>query len=520
MSNKKKKDEKIDIDFKSWSNELVEYLGGKENILSVTHCLTRLRLVLKDETFVQKEKIEDLKGVKGLFRSSGQFQIIIGTQVEKFFKEFVIISGVEAVSKEENKKIANQQHGNWFLRALNFLGEVFIPIVPVLVAGGIILGFRNILEADFDGFVIVKSGKFWQGLDDFLWIPAQVCFWWLPVHICWSIFRKLDADQVLGIVVGLCLLVPPLLNVYDVSSAAGNNKEFEWIWDVMGKLENGSFDWGFMKYPWKIQYTAQVIPAFAIGITGAYINKWIKRKSPAVLSQILVPLVTILPTFTLAMFIIGPIGFIFASVISFGISWSFTNSIAKYFFGFIIGLIYAPIVLTGIHHLFNAVFVQDTIQNGGNFLFIGTCAQAIAQGSAVLGWVLINRKNPRSKDVGIPSIVSAYLGVTEPAMYGINLKYMYPFVAACIATGLGLEMAVISGVSSTNSGNGAWLGILNVQVQSKINGVITWPGTGYLWFMISMLITAGTSLGLTMLFSKFKYFKKFNIELKAAELLK
>ncbi|AKU79893.1 PTS transporter subunit EIIC [Spiroplasma turonicum] len=517
---KKKKDEKIDFNLKEWSENLVNYLGGKDNILSASHCLTRLRLVLKDENIINKTEIENMKGVKGTFRASGQFQIVIGTTVETYFKEFVIVSGVEGVSKEENKKIANQQHGNWFLKSLNFLGEIFIPIVPVLVAGGIILGFRNILEADFDGFKIVESGQFWKGLNDFLWIPAQVCFWWLPVHICWSIFKKLEADQVLGIVVGLCLLVPPLLNVYEVSGAAGSEGKFEWIWDIMGKLENGSFDWGFMKYPWKIQYTAQVIPAFAIGIVGAYINKWIKRKSPAVVSQILVPLVTILPTFTLAMFVIGPFGFIVASVISFGISWAFTNAIAKYIFGFIIGIIYAPIVLTGVHHLFNAVFVQDTIQNGGNFLFIGTCAQAIAQGSAVLGYIIMNRKDPRSKDVGIPSVVSAYLGVTEPAMYGINLKHMYPFIAACIATGIGLEIAVISGVSATNSGNGAWLGILNVQVQSKINGVTTWPGTGYLWFMISMLVTAGASIGLTIVLSKIKYFKKFNIEVKAAELLK
>ncbi|AGR42218.1 PTS transporter subunit EIIC [Spiroplasma diminutum] len=518
-----KSDKKVSInkiDLKSWSINLLENLGGKDNIISATHCLTRLRLVIKDESIIDKPLIESMMGVKGTFKSSGQFQIIIGTEVEKYFKEFIAVSGIEAVSKEKNKQIANENKSGLFLRGLNFLGEVFIPIVPVLVAGGIILGFRNILEADFNGFVIIKSGQFWQGLNDFLWIPAQVCFWWLPVHLCWSIFRKMEADQVMGIVVGLCLLVPPLLNVYEVAGEAGKEGEFKWIWEIMSGMKDGAFDWGFMKYPWKIQYTAQVIPAFAIGIVGAYINLWIKRVCPAVISQIIVPLVTILPTYILAMFIIGPLGFIIASVISYAISWAFTNAIAKYFFGFIIGFVYAPIVLTGVHHLFNAVFVQDTIQNGGNFLFIGTCAQAIAQGSAVLGWIIVNRNDPRSKDVGIPSVVSAYLGVTEPAMYGVNLKHMYPFVASCIATAIGLELAVISGVSATNSGNGAWLGILNVQVQSKIPGTTTWIGTGYTWFMISMLLTAGISIGLTMLFSKFKYFNKFNVELKAGELLK
>ncbi|AUF83741.1 PTS sugar transporter subunit IIA [Mesoplasma syrphidae] len=517
------KSKAVKVDLIAWSQEMLELLGGSDNVISAAHCLTRLRLVIKDEALIKKSDVEKMPSVKGTFKSSGQFQIIIGTDVEKYFKEFVKVTGIKSVSKEESKAIAANEKGNLFVRGLNFLGEVFIPIVPVLVAGGIILGFRNVLEADFNGWKIVEQGQFWVGLNDFLWIPAQVCFWWLPVHICWSIFRKMEADQVLGIVVGLCLMVPPLINTYEVIGGTGKDSPI-WIWDIIKELQkqgkDAAFDWGFMKYPWKIQYTAQVIPAFAIGIVGAHINKWIKRISPGYISQISVPLVTIIPTFMIAMFIVGPVGFVIASAIGYAVSWSFTNPIAKYFSGFIVGFAYAPIVLTGVHHLFNAIFIQDTAQNGGNFLFIGTCAQAIAQGGAVIGWILVNRKDPRTKDVGIPSIVSAYLGVTEPAMYGVNLKHMYPFVAASIATGVGLEIAVISGTSAYNSGNGAWLGILNVQAESQIAGVNTWIGTGYTWFMISMLITTALSISLTMLFSKVSYFKKFNIEMKAAELLK
>ncbi|WP_342268817.1 PTS transporter subunit EIIC [Spiroplasma endosymbiont of Aspidapion aeneum] len=507
-------------DINIWCETLVKSLGGKDNVISVAHCLTRLRFVLKDNTLLQIAEIDKLELVKGTFKASGQFQVIIGPEVPKIYEKFVAITGISSSTKSEAKQQANDQHGNLFLRGMNFLGEIFIPIIPVLVAGGIILGFRNILEADYNGYVITKHSQFCNGLDAFLWIPAQVCFWWLPVHICWSIFKKMDGDEVLGIVIGLCLLVPPLISTFD---SLGSNNGI-WIWDIVGNLQSkgteAAFDFGFMKYPWKIQYTAQVIPAFAIGIIGVYINRWIKDKSPAYLSQILVPLVTIIPTYILAMFIIGPIGYVIASAIGYAVSWSFTNSVAKYFFAFIIGLLYAPIVLTGTHHLFNAIFIQDTIQNGGNFLFIGTCGQAIAQGSAVLGYIICNKDDPRAKDVGVPAVISAYLGVTEPAMYGINLKHMYPFVGACVGSSVALEIAVISGTSSYNSGNGAWLGILNVQVKSKIPGVTTWIGTGYTWFMISMVAAAAISIFLTMALSKIDYFKKFNLDLKAAELLK
>jgi len=329
----------------------------------------------------------------------------------------------------------------------------------------------------------------------------------------------MEADEVLGIVIGLTLLIPPLINTYDAIKAEEIGDK-TWIWDIVNSdITNFSFDFGFMQYPWKIQYTVQVIPAFMVGILGAYINRWIKRVTPGYLYQIQVPLVTILPTFVIAMFAIGPLGFIIGSAIGVAFKWAFTNEIAKYFFAFIIGGLYAPIVVTGVHHMFNAIFVQETISNGGNFLFIATCAQSIAQGSAVLGWILMNRKTEEAKNVGIPSVVSAYLGVTEPAMYGINIKYMYPFIGASLGGALGTELAVISGVSATNSGNGAWLGILNVQVQSKIAGVTTWPGTGFLWFMISMILVAGSSIMFTILLSKVKWFNKFKMEISAGNSL-
>lgn len=498
------------IDRVKWSKELVEKLGGAENIISATHCLTRLRLVLKDESLINIKEIESFESVKGTFKQGGQFQIVIGPDVSKYFRAFIDVTGIREVSSSENKAIAAKQSGKWWMVFLNFMAEVFIPIVPVLVAGGIILGIRNIFEADFDGWVMVKESQFIAGLNDFLWIPAQACFWWLPVHICWSIFRYKNADQIIGIVLGLTLLLPPLLNVYEVT---GGEEELIWIWDIMDKIgPNGSFDFGFMNYPWKIAYTAQVVPAMIIGIIGAYTNLWIRRVSPGWIAQMSVPLVTILPIYTLAMFAIGPAGFILGSVIGIAFKWAFTNSIAKYFFAIIFGFLHGPLVITGLHHLLNAVMAQEVTSNQGTIIFLSICMQSIAQGGAVIGWIIINNKNPRVKDIAAPSIVSAYLGVTEPAMYGITIKAVYPLLGACIGAAAGLEFLIISGVSAAGIGNGSWLGILSIQVQSKIPGVNTWPGTGYLWFIVGALISTATSILATMGLSKIKFFKKFDEE--------
>ncbi|WP_053228512.1 PTS transporter subunit EIIC [Spiroplasma taiwanense] len=272
-----------------------------------------------------------------------------------------------------------------------------------------------------------------------------------------------------------------------------------------------------MNYPWKIAYTSQVISAIGIAIIGAYLNIWIKRVSPNVINQITVPTITILGSFTIRLFIIGPVGYVIGSAIGIAFQWALTDGIAKYFFVIIIGLFHAGFVITGMYHLLNAVILQNVAQNWGDFIFMSICAQAIGQGSAVIGWMILNRKDPKTKEVGTALVVSAYLGVTEPALYGVNLKYLFPFIAGSISTAIALEICVMSGVTAQSIGNGSWLGILSVQINSKVEGVKTWAGTAYLWFMIANIVNAALVISLSYIFGKMKFFKKFDpnfVELK------
>lgn len=510
----------------TYLDELCTYFGGAENIKYITHCLTRLRVVLKDNTKLNEAAIKKMDGVKGTFTASGQFQIVYGTDVAKIYDKFIDQFKIKRSTRAEVKAAVNNKE-NWFKRFLNYMSDIFIPIVPVLVSGGIILGLRNVFEATFNesylvgfdangapilGWSMVGVSQFINGLNAFLWIPSQVCFWWLPVHICWSIFRKMGADEILGILVGLSLLVSPLLNVYEVFSNSDLNSL--WIWDIVKQLENAgkdvAFDWGFMRYPWKIAYTAQVIPAIGVGVVGAYLNLWIKRVSPNVINQIAVPTITLLGSYIAGMFVIGPVGYIVGSAVGLGFQWALTNYISKYFFAAIIGGLHAGLVITGMHHLLNAVMIQNVAQYGGDFIFMSVCAQAIGQGSAVLGWMVLNRKDPKSKEIGSSAVVAAYLGVTEPALYGVNIKYLFPFIAGSISSALSLTICVITGVTAQSIGNGSWLGVLSVQVTSKLEGTTTWAGTGYLWFGVANVINAALAVVLCLVFGKMQVFKKYD----------
>ncbi|QEH61701.1 PTS system, trehalose-specific IIB component [Spiroplasma chinense] len=516
----------LDIVDDSYLDKLMAALGGKENIQYSTHCLTRLRIVLADPEKLNEAEIKKMDGVKGTFTASGQFQIVYGTDVAKIYTKFAKKFGLSQLSKQDIKREVLKKE-NWFKKFLNYMSDIFIPIVPVLVSGGIILGIRNIFEANFNenyfmgfdangdpilGWSMVGASQFINGLNAFLWIPAQACFWWLPVHICWSIFKKMGANEILGIIVGLTLLISPMLNVYEVFNSDGLGSL--WIWDIVDQLEKQgkdvAFDWGFMQYPWKIAYTSQVIPAIGVGITGSYICLWITRVCPNVINQILIPTVTVLASYTLALFIIGPVGYIMGSAIGLAFQWALTNDVAKYIFAPLIGLFHAGLVITGMHHLLNAVMIQNVAQYGGDFVFMSVCAQAIGQGSAVLGWMILNRKDPKAKEVGSSAVVAAYLGVTEPALYGVNIKYLFPFIAGSIGSSISLFICVMAGVSAQAIGNGSWLGILSVQVNSKMEGVTTWGGTGYLWFAIANVLNASLSVTLAMIFGKMSVFKKFD----------
>ena len=392
------------------ATELLKLVGGKENIQAVSHCVTRMRFVLVDPSKADVNKIEDLPSTKGTFTQSGQFQVIIGNEVQEYYNEFTKISGIEGVSKEEVKQNAKSQQ-NVIQKIMSTMGEIFAPIIPALIVGGLILGFRNVI----DSMAIVENGtktlcqvsQFWAGVDKFLWLIGEAIFHFLPVGIVWSITKKMGTTQILGIVLGITLVSPQLLNAYAVASTAPADIP---VWDF-----------GFATVR-MIGYQAQVIPAMLAGFTLVYLEKFFRKISPSYISMITVPFFSLLLSVILAHTVLGPIGWVIGDWIS-NVVWAGLNSSLKWLFAAIFGFVYAPLVITGLHHMTNAIDSQLISSFGGTNLWPMIALSNIAQGSAVLAMIVLQKKNEKAQQLSIPACISCYLGVTEPAMFGVNIKY-------------------------------------------------------------------------------------------------
>lgn len=321
---------------------LVPLLGGKENINAVTHCATRLRFVLNDPSKADIEKIEELKSVRGSFTTAGQFQLVIGNDVPIFYNELLAYTGIEGVSKEEVKSAA-KQNVNPLQRLVANFGEIFAPIIPALVVGGLILGFRNILEGvmlmEGGTKTIVEVSQFWSGVNHFLWLIGEAIFHFLPVAITWSIARKTGTSQVLGIVLGITLVSPQLLNAYGVANINASDIPF--------------WNFGFARVN-MIGYQAQVIPAMLAGFTFAYLEKFFRKVVPEYVSMIFVPLFSLVPAVLLAHTILGPVGWWLGDKIS-AVVYAGLASSMNFLFAGLFGFLYAPLVITGLHHMTNAI---------------------------------------------------------------------------------------------------------------------------------------------------------------------
>lgn len=501
--------------------ELIKDLGGVHNIAAATHCVSRLRLVLNDESKMDEKKIENLSICKGFFKVNGQVHIVIGQEVPDVFNAFIHYPGMEnkSATAASIKTIGGQKQ-SFTKRMMNHLSEIFMPLIPLLVAGGLILGIRNILETQWvDGVSAIAKVPFFKGLNDFLWIPACAVFWFLPVFIVWSIFKKMGGSQVLGILIGLSLLVslPSLYALNDVLSGLKNPdgsviegataRPVGW-WMISdfftSSYKEFSFD-GWGSYPIKVGYTSQVIPAIGVAFLGVYAERFLNKKTPAVLRQIVVPLGTILFSYTLAMLVIGPVGFVIGTTISIILSLALTNSIAKYIVAPLFGFLYGPLVITGLHHTLNAIMTQNTGTLGGSLIFPMLALSNICQGAACLMYGIMNRKNEKIKQVAYPATTSAWLAVTEPAMYGVNLKNSFCFLAAMIGSAVSSTLVVAAGVTSNGIGNGAWLGVITIQPYSPVEGVTTWVGTGWTWFLVSGVLGTAITMGLTFVLAKSKF---------------
>ncbi len=456
---------------------MLEYIGGKENIGAVSHCMTRMRFVLNDESKADIKKLEAMKVVKGTFTQAGQFQIIIGNTVSDFYNDFTEVAGVSGVSKEQVKSAAKQNQ-NPIQRAMTAIAEIFAPIIPALIVGGLILGFRNVIdsmEVFGDHQTLVSLSQFWAGVDHFLWLIGEAIFHiGIPVGICWSVTKKMGTTQILGIILGLTLVSPQLMNAYSVAGAAA--------------ADIPKWDFGFAQVN-MIGYQAQVIPAILAAFTLVYLEKFFRKITPAVISMIVVPFFSLLLAVMAAHFILGPIGWTIGSAISTvvyaGISGNF-----RVLFGAIFGFFYAPLVITGLHHMSNAIDLQLISDFGGTMLWPMIALSNIAQGSAVLAMSVLQKKDADAQEVNIPSMISCYLGVTEPAMFGVNLKYRFPFICGMIGSGIAGILATSTRVTANAIGVGGIPGILSIKTESII------------WFAICMLVVIVVPFVLTYIVGK------------------
>lgn len=459
------------------AKKLLDYVGGKQNITAVTHCMTRMRFVLADPEKADVAKIEALKSVKGTFTQAGQFQVIIGNDVSVFYNEFTSVSGIEGVSKEEVKQEA-KGNMNPVQKAVANIAEIFAPLIPAIIVGGLILGFRNIIgEIRFMNGgteTLIEVSQFWAGVHSFLWLIGEAIFHFLPVGITWSVTKKMGTTQILGIVLGLTLVSPQLLNAYAMAPG----------------VEVPVWDFGFFTMQ-MVGYQAQVIPAILAGFVLVYLEKFFKKITPQAISMIVVPFLSLVLAVIAAHAVLGPVGWAVGSWVSRVVYAGLTSSF-RWLFATVFGFIYAPLVITGLHHMTNAIDLQLMAEFGGTMLWPMIALSNIAQGSAVLGMIYLQKHNEEAKQISIPACISCYLGVTEPAIFGVNLKRGFPFISAMIGSAIAAMVSVGSNVMANSIGVGGIPGILSIQPQ--------YMGR----FAVCMLITIVVPFMLTVVIGKKK----------------
>lgn len=429
--------------------QLLTLIGGKENIDAVSHCMTRMRFVLNDPSKANEKEIAKIPSVKGTFTQAGQYQVIIGNDVSVFYNEFTNYAGIEGVSKDAVKNAA-QTNQNIAQRIMGALGEIFAPIIPALICGGLILGFRNIIGEIYffnnGTATLTQLYPFWMGVYNFLWIIGEAIFHLLPVGIVWSITKKMGTTQILGIVLGLTLVSPQLLNGFAVSSTPA--------------ADIPKWDFGFIQID-MIGYQGQVIAAMMAGFVLVYLEKFFKKHCPEVISMIVVPFCSLVPAVIIAHTIVGPIGWSIGNFIG-DIVYSGLTSNIRIIFAAIFGFVYAPIVMTGLHHMTNAIDTQLVTLYGGTMLWPMIALSNIAQGSAVLAMIVLQKKNERAEQINVPACISCYLGVTEPALFGVNLKYIFPLICGMIGSAIAAVISIGFGVEAVSIGVGGLPGILSI----------------------------------------------------------
>ena len=437
--------------YESDVKRLLELVGGKANIQAVSHCMTRMRFVLIDPKKADEKAIEDLPSVKGTFTQAGQYQVIIGNDVAEFYNEFTAYAGIEGVSKDAVKAAAKTNQ-NMAQKIMGTLGEIFAPLIPALICGGLVLGFRNVIgEINFfnNGTQsLADVSQFWAGMYNFLWLIGEAVFHLLPVGIVWSITKKMGTTQILGIILGLTLVSSQLLNGFNVATTPASEIP---VWDF-----------GFAKVE-MIGYQGQVIAAMMAGFVLVYLEKFFRKICPEVISMIVVPFCSLVPAVIIAHTVVGPIGWTIGNAIG-NVVYAGLTSDFRFIFAAVFGLLYAPLVMTGLHHMTNAIDSQLlNTPAQSTILWPMIALSNIAQGSSVLAMSVLQKKNERAQQINVPACISCYLGVTEPALFGVNLKYVFPLVCGMIGSCISAMISVGCGIEALSIGVGGLPGILSIK---------------------------------------------------------
>ena len=467
------------MNFPKIAEQVIEKLGGKNNIATAAHCATRLRIVLNDESKVDKEGIEAIEGVKGQFSVAGQYQIIFGSgTVNKVHEQLTKQLGIGDVSKAEVAEAALGQQ-NLLQRIVKGLADIFVPIIPAIVAGGLLMGLYSMLTSIgffWDNHSVVTKYPVISDLVDFINTIANAPFVFLPVLLGFSATRKFGGNPFLGAALGMLLVHPSLSDGWNYAKTLmeGNIK----YWNVFGlEIE-------------KVGYQGTVIPTIISAWVLATLEKNFRKFIPSYLDNLITPMFSLFIAGFLAFTVIGPFGREAGSLISAGLTWLYDT--LGFFGGAIFGTLYAPIVITGMHQTFIAVETQllaEITQTGGTFIFPIAAMSNIAQGAACLG-VALALKDAKIRGLAVPSGISALLGITEPAMFGVNLRYRQAFIAAMIGSGLASAFIAFFNVKAIALGAAGFLGIPSIKPDSLA------------MYSIGMVISFVVSFSLSFLFVK------------------
>ncbi|HIX23734.1 MAG TPA: sucrose-specific PTS transporter subunit IIBC [Candidatus Lachnoclostridium avicola] len=465
------------MDYAKIAEEVIKYVGGKNNIRSVTHCATRLRLQLKDNSLRNEEALSDVEGVKGVFLSQTQFQIIFGSGTvnmvcDEVQKQLGSLDESQPEAETEEKK------GNVLQRFVKMLSDIFVPIIPAIVAGGLLMGLYNVLTSNLiHGQSIISLYPQWEGLATAINLFSSAPFTFLPVLIGFSAAKQFDGNPFLGAAMGMIMVHPDLMSAYQIGVGEPP------VWNIFG-LHIAA-----------IGYQGTVLPVLAVSWILANIEKRLHRVTPSWLDNLTTPLISILVTSFLTFTIVGPVMREAGNLLAAGITWMYNTLGAVG--GAIFGLVYAPITLTGMHHSFIAIETQliaDSANTGGSFIFSTASMNNVAQGAAVLA-VLALTKNEKMKSICSASGISALLGITEPAMFGVTLKLKYPFYAAIIGSAVG--SAYLAATKTLAQALGA----------AGLPGFISMKPDHYLDFAIGLVLSMAVSFLLTVFF-----WKKYHLE--------